>query len=117
MSTESAIPLHPRSTRRRELLAHEASRIAGGILLVAAVAAGGAIVVVLGLLLVVVAAPIGAALALWVAWRTQDLAAVHARRVRAHLRRRARALGLHVYAGAAEPVPLYRPARLPLPRR
>jgi hypothetical protein len=100
MPARSAVTLSiPRRTpwlalvRRSGLLARE-------LLFAAALLAAGTVAVMLVSLLVVIAAPIAAGLLGWFLWRSGDVAAREARRVRARLRRRARALGLVVLAGS-----------------
>jgi hypothetical protein len=75
-------------------------RLALELVFAAAILTGGAIGVLLLSLLVLVTAPLAAALVLWIAWRSGDAASREARRVRARIRRRARALGLVVLAGS-----------------
>jgi hypothetical protein len=84
----------------RRALAPRAPRLALELLLAAAILTGGTVAVLLLSLLLLVAAPIAALLVAWALWRSGDGASREARRVRARLRRRARALGLVVLAGS-----------------
>ena len=97
MSTGNAIPLqHPSAAR--DSLARRATTLAGQLLFAAALIVGGTIAIALFLTFVFVAAPIVAAIVLWVIARSGDGAARRARRMRVSIRRRARALGLTVVA-------------------
>jgi hypothetical protein len=73
-----------------------ASDVAKHLLLTLTVIAAGAVAVALLLTLLVVATPIGGALLLWVLWRSSRGGRRTARRLRAHARRRARALGVRI---------------------
>jgi hypothetical protein len=95
MPTADAILLH-RIARGRRGPARRAAAFTAGLVLCAAVVAGAAVAVALVLALAVVAAPLAAGMALWLVWRSGDVAAREARRLRARVRRRARALGLTV---------------------
>lgn len=103
-------------------LARRVGKVAAELALALALVAGATVGLLFLLLLVVVMAPLAAALAGWLVWRSGDLASREARRVRVRLRRRARALGLVVLAGsqpgllrlaaaARRPHPLPRPVR------
>lgn len=100
MATGAAIPLHPVRKPARAPLAARAASLAGHFLLAAALIIGGSVALAMTLTLVFVAAPLAAALVLWFVWRAGDGAARQANRMRARVRRRARALGLTVLAGA-----------------
>jgi hypothetical protein len=84
----------------RRGLAGAAAKVGSELVLGLVLLAGATVAVVLLCLLVVVAAPVAAALAAWLVWRSGDVAARETRRIRARLRRRARALGLVVLAGS-----------------
>ncbi len=101
MPTGPAVPLHPRADlrpRRGRHLRHVAG-LAGQLLFAAAIIVGGAVAIALLLTFVLVAAPLAAVLVSWIVWRSGDVAARQARRMRSRLRRRARALGLVVLPG------------------
>jgi hypothetical protein len=101
MATRTASALHlagPSAPRRG--LAQRTARVGTGLVLAFILLAGATVAVMLVFLLVMIAAPLAAALALWFVWRSGDVATREARRVRARLRRRARALGLVVLAGS-----------------
>ncbi|MGE5434799.1 MAG: hypothetical protein ACM3S3_08450 [Candidatus Doudnabacteria bacterium] len=92
------LPAAPPAARRG--LAARFAKLATELVLAAAIVAAGAVAVILLLLLVVIATPLAAALVAWLVWRSGDVASRQASRVRARLRRRARALGLVVLAGS-----------------
>ncbi len=98
LATGNAIPLH--RARDESGAGRRASTIAGQLLFAAALVGGGTVAVALALMLAVVAAPIAAAIVLWLVWRSGDRAGRLARRTRARrtrgTRTRARALGLTV---------------------
>lgn len=81
-------------------LARRAARLTAELAFAGALLAAGTVAVLLLSLLALVTAPVAALLVVWIAWRSGDAAAREARRVRARLRRRARALGLVVLAGS-----------------
>jgi hypothetical protein len=95
LPTGHAISLHPAAERAGANLARRTASFAGHCLFAVALVLGGAVAVTATLLLVLIAAPIAAPIVLWVVWRSGDLAAREARRLRARLRK-ARALGLTV---------------------
>lgn len=98
-------------------LAQRTGKLGSELLLGLVLLAGGAVAVTVVFLLLIVAAPLAAALAAWLAWRSGDVTAREARRVRARLRRRARALGLVVLAGSRPTLlRLAAGARGPVPR-
>jgi hypothetical protein len=101
-------------------LVPRAGKLALELALAGAILAGATVGVLLLSLLFLVTAPFAAALVVWIAWRSGDAAGREARRVRARLRRRARALGLVVLAGS-QPVFLRlagsRPLTAPRPVR
>jgi hypothetical protein len=98
MPSAHPILLHPaaRGARRGPGPAQRAAAFSAGLLVVAASVTGAAIAVALLLTLAVIAAPLAAGILLWLVWRSRDVAAREARRLRARVRRRARALGLSV---------------------
>jgi hypothetical protein len=101
MATRTALALHLVGRPAEGLgLAQRAARLAADLVLGVAIVAGGAVAMLLLLLLLVVATPLAAAVVAWLAWRSGSVASREARRVRARLRRRARALGLVVLAGS-----------------
>ncbi len=102
MPTGTAVLLHPVVARRTERrpLAQRAGALAGELVIASALVAGGTVAVVLLLLLVVLAAPLAAGAAAWLVWRSGDSPSRRAKRMRARLRRRARALGFVVLAGS-----------------
>jgi hypothetical protein len=101
MATRTALALHLAGVPApRRGLARRAGKLALELLLGAVLLAGATVAVMLLFLLVVIAAPLAAGLALWLVWRSGDVASREAHRVRARLRRRARALGLVVLAGS-----------------
>lgn len=101
MATRTALALHvsARPAERRGL-ARRAGKLVTELCFAAALVAGAAVAVVLLFLLAVLAAPLAAGFVVWLVWRSGDLTSREARRVRARLRRRARALGLVVLAGS-----------------
>jgi membrane protein implicated in regulation of membrane protease activity len=100
IATGAAIPLHRVRKPARASLAARAASLAGHFLLAAALIIGGSVALALTLTLVFVAAPLAAAFVLWFVWRAGDGTARQTNRLRARVRRRARALGLTVLAGA-----------------
>jgi hypothetical protein len=102
MPTGTAVLLHPAVPRRSGglRLARRVGTLGGELVLALTLVTGGAVAIVLLLLLVVIAAPLAAGLVTWLVWRSGDAASRQAKRVRARLRRRARALGLVVLAGS-----------------
>lgn len=101
MGTRTAVLLHPAvAPARGRSLVRRAGKVASELSLGLVLLAGGAAAMTLLLVVLVLAAPLAAALALWLAWRSGDGPAREARRVRARLRRRARSLGLVVLAGS-----------------
>lgn len=101
MATGSAVPLHRAVARRPERrgLARRAAAAAGELLLALSILAGGTVMVAFLLMLLMLVAPLAAAVVAWLLWRSGDAASRRARVVRSRLRRRARALGLVVFAG------------------
>lgn len=95
-----ALHLPAASPAERRGLAARAVKLATELVLVAALLVAGAVAVILLLLLLVIATPLAAAVVAWLVWSSGDVASRQARRVRARLRRRARALGLVVLAGS-----------------
>jgi hypothetical protein len=101
MATRTALALHvpARPAERRGLVQH-AGKLVTELGFALVLVAGATVAVVLLFLLAVLAAPLAAAFLVWLMWRSGDLTSREARRVRARLRRRARALGLVVLAGS-----------------
>jgi hypothetical protein len=100
MPTGTAVVLHPAARPVHRGLARRAAWLACELVLAAALLVVGTVAVAALLLALVVAAPLAAACVAWFVWRSGDGAARQAARVRARLRRRARALGLVVLAGS-----------------
>ncbi len=93
MSTGNAIPLHRRPAHDRSV-AQRAAAALGQLLLTAIVVAGGTVAVAIAASVVLAVAPLVAVVVFWVIWRSGDVAGRRVRRLRARLRRRARALGV-----------------------
>ncbi len=101
MTTGTAVLVHPAMKRlERPGVVRRTGTLAAELLVVAALLAVGTAAIVLLLLLVLLSAPVFAGILGWLLWRSGDSTARRAARVRARLRRRARALGLVVLAGS-----------------
>jgi len=99
MASQATVLQHP-TVRIRPVAADRAPTLRSAPLLALALIAGGAVLVVLALFVVVVAAPLVAAVAIWLAYRSRPRDRGARRLVRLRARWRARALGLVVLTTA-----------------
>jgi hypothetical protein len=99
MPSQATVLQHP-AVRVRPVAARENFPLRSAPLVVLALVAAGSVFVVLALFVVVVAAPLVAALALWMAYRSRPRVQRARRLVRLRAKWRARALGLVVLTSA-----------------
>jgi hypothetical protein len=95
MPSQATVLQHP-AMRDRPVAASEASPLRSAPFVALALVAAGSVFVVLALFVVVVAAPLVAALTIWMAYRSRPRARRPRRLVRFRAKWRARALGLVV---------------------